>query len=402
MCSGPMVFVLLSLAFFAISGEARARQVFSENPIPSTTTFVYNEFMQLVSASDSPYRLHTGIDCAGETGDPVVVPLSAGNAQVLGVTENCVFLVARDRQAGSYACFQAIHLNPNPVLAPGMWIDAADPLGTLDANRHLHAEIFLSADAEVMDADLRNPRLHGLENAPWITDTMAPVLDTILAHWGVNTWTFRVKVHDQNEHNPSYYNGIQRIELRMDDRLADSILLDAFEDKSGLFPPDAGEIYYDPSAVPVGTNNPNVLEYVLSCPAASGDHVLRVLCWDAAGNSVESPPMKPTVVMLSDEETPAPSSMDVSSYPNPSSSSFTIRLRMPREEEAAVEVFTAAGRKVRTIHQGSLPRGILDRSWDGRDERGRPVPPGAYLIRMQTRGTGSPPETFVRKVSVVR
>ena len=54
--------------------------------------------------------------------------------------------------------------------------------------------------------------------------------------------------------------------------------------------------------------------------------------------------------------------------------------------EAAVEIFDIAGRRLRAVARGTYEAGYHLVTWDGRDEHGRPVANGVYLIRATTAG----------------
>ena len=54
--------------------------------------------------------------------------------------------------------------------------------------------------------------------------------------------------------------------------------------------------------------------------------------------------------------------------------------------EASVEIYDVAGRKIRTVAHGEYPAGYQAVTWDGRDEQGRHVASGVYLIRTTTDG----------------
>ena len=47
-----------------------------------------------------------------------------------------------------------------------------------------------------------------------------------------------------------------------------------------------------------------------------------------------------------------------------------------------VEVFDAAGRRVRTLHAGELAAGSHEFVWDGKSEQGSAVASGVYLARL--------------------
>jgi len=71
---------------------------------------------------------------------------------------------------------------------------------------------------------------------------------------------------------------------------------------------------------------------------------------------------------------------------NPSNGIQRIELASPVEGEQSLVVFDAAGRAVRRLAQGRFPAGSRAVTWDGRDDAGRPVPPGVYLVRYNAAG----------------
>ncbi len=49
-----------------------------------------------------------------------------------------------------------------------------------------------------------------------------------------------------------------------------------------------------------------------------------------------------------------------------------------------VEIFDAGGRRVRGLTAGVLAAGPHAVGWNGRDDGGRPAPPGIYFARLHT------------------
>jgi hypothetical protein len=69
--------------------------------------------------------------------------------------------------------------------------------------------------------------------------------------------------------------------------------------------------------------------------------------------------------------------------PNPSDGALELRFRLPEALPVSVEVFDLAGRKIRSLRSaGDLPAGDQALNWDGRDDRGAPLPGGVYLVRV--------------------
>jgi|GEM_PF-2555375 len=70
--------------------------------------------------------------------------------------------------------------------------------------------------------------------------------------------------------------------------------------------------------------------------------------------------------------------------PNPFRSRTTIRFdHASAGERARLDVFDLAGRRVRTLFDGT-GGGEQQAMWDGTDDRGRDLPPGLYLLRLRT------------------
>jgi hypothetical protein len=57
---------------------------------------------------------------------------------------------------------------------------------------------------------------------------------------------------------------------------------------------------------------------------------------------------------------------------------------LPRAMQARLELFDLQGRRVRTLADGLLPRGVTRVTWDGRDASGVRVRRGMYFARLRT------------------
>lgn len=69
--------------------------------------------------------------------------------------------------------------------------------------------------------------------------------------------------------------------------------------------------------------------------------------------------------------------------PSPFNPQTTINFELDRSGAASLEVFDLAGRRLRTLAAGRLAAGTHQRTWDGRDDHGRAVASGIYLIRLR-------------------
>jgi uncharacterized repeat protein (TIGR01451 family) len=108
---------------------------------------------------------------------------------------------------------------------------------------------------------------------------------------------------------------------------------------------------------------------------------LRTLA-DSTGASPAEPTGAPLVV--------APAAFTTSFdavFPNPFRSETSVRFSLERDLSAVViEVFNVEGRRVRTLLDGKLPRGIHVAGWDTTNEEGRRVGAGLYFARMLVDG----------------
>jgi hypothetical protein len=84
--------------------------------------------------------------------------------------------------------------------------------------------------------------------------------------------------------------------------------------------------------------------------------------------------------------------------PSPFRATTSLRFDLPHTARVWLEILDVNGRRVRALLSGDpLEAGRRERTWDGCDGRGRPVPSGVYLARMRAPGF-----TAVRKLQVLR
>ncbi len=74
--------------------------------------------------------------------------------------------------------------------------------------------------------------------------------------------------------------------------------------------------------------------------------------------------------------------------PNPFRGDTAIRFSLDRGEKVRLELFDVRGRLVRLLESGDELRGEGDHQviWDGRDNRGRPLPSGVYFYKLNAGG----------------
>jgi len=71
----------------------------------------------------------------------------------------------------------------------------------------------------------------------------------------------------------------------------------------------------------------------------------------------------------------------IASYPNPFNTDTRIEITMARAGHLKVEIFDAAGRRVRSLWEGEASFGKQFVVWDGGNDKGNPVASGVYLVR---------------------
>ncbi len=84
-------------------------------------------------------------------------------------------------------------------------------------------------------------------------------------------------------------------------------------------------------------------------------------------------------------------------YPNPATTGTAVRYTVPSAGEVRIQIFSIEGRLVRDLSEGTAGAGERLVRWDARDERGREVGPGIYLLRFSRAG-----ETRTARVVVFR
>ncbi len=92
-----------------------------------------------------------------------------------------------------------------------------------------------------------------------------------------------------------------------------------------------------------------------------------------------------------------PAARLVGNHPNPFNPVTTIAFAVERTQRVTISVFDIEGRRVATIANRNFGPGFHSVKWTGRDEAGRTVPSGTYLVQMDTDDGAE-----ARKISLVR
>ena len=96
--------------------------------------------------------------------------------------------------------------------------------------------------------------------------------------------------------------------------------------------------------------------------------------------------------------TSAPGIMSVyGNHPNPFSNRTTVQIDLSAGAEVQIDLFDAAGRRVRRVAPRPLPAGLSQVDLDARDDDGRLLPSGVYFYRVRASGSA-----VTRKLLIVR
>lgn len=147
-----------------------------------------------------------------------------------------------------------------------------------------------------------------------------------------------------------------------------------------VFTPTSGVVDFALLGEGAGVRGEGALVNLAFRRVAAGDPAIAlrgVTARDGANRPVEltgAGPATPATTMLARP------------YPNPFRDRTNLRLALAREAHVRVGVYDLVGRRVRTLADGVQPAGERTMSWDGRDDRGRTVAAGLYLVRFDGAG----------------
>lgn len=80
-----------------------------------------------------------------------------------------------------------------------------------------------------------------------------------------------------------------------------------------------------------------------------------------------------------------PDFTNMNSYPNPFDGKISITFKLYTDSFIELKIYTIGSKLLRTVVSKSFSVGYYEFTWDGRDEKGAEVPPGVYLIRLQSK-----------------
>ena len=94
----------------------------------------------------------------------------------------------------------------------------------------------------------------------------------------------------------------------------------------------------------------------------------------------------PNTTGVAVKEAPRSSHLGVANYPNPFREATTIEYVVPVEGEVRVRLYDVLGRQIRTLVRGVQSHGRRAIQWDGKDDGGKRVSAGNYIVRVDAGG----------------
>lgn len=138
-------------------------------------------------------------------------------------------------------------------------------------------------------------------------------------------------------------------------------------DSNGVVDQDASE-FYDDALWVYGGGQPMTSLAVSACDA----ELYEIFIYASSGLAAVETPLADGAILHS-------------CYPNPFNPFTTISYRLTEATPVRLNIYDAAGRRVRTLIDGeSRAAGIHELSWDGRDDTGCALGSGVYFVHLAT------------------
>ena len=99
------------------------------------------------------------------------------------------------------------------------------------------------------------------------------------------------------------------------------------------------------------------------------------------------PPVPPSLPTTIGESPPRPTAFHLApNFPNPFNASTQISYALAADSAVELRVYNALGQKVRTLVRQYRAAGTYRLNWHGRDDQGRDLSSGTYLLVMRAGG----------------
>jgi hypothetical protein len=143
-----------------------------------------------------------------------------------------------------------------------------------------------------------------------------------------------------------------------------------------------------PGTLDVGAASAGTIALDIAVPdtAAPGEVMLSLTVHDTKAvlrDSCRFMVISPELLAVG--ETPLPFALRPVA-PNPARGTARLEYSLPRAAALRLRIYGLRGEQVRSVVDGVRPAGLQSVVWDGRDDRGVPVPSGAYYVRLEAGG----------------
>ena len=132
----------------------------------------------------------------------------------------------------------------------------------------------------------------------------------------------------------------------------------------------------------IGSINAGDARGVHVAPSPAGGDPLVYVANGTAGLAIVPTQCNATTAVGDRAPTAAP--LQLAIFPNPGRMSGTIRFATTRSGPVRASIHDLGGREVREVFEGPMGPGEHALDWDRLDRTGRPIPPGIYLVKIQT------------------
>ncbi|MFB0517608.1 MAG: T9SS type A sorting domain-containing protein [Candidatus Neomarinimicrobiota bacterium] len=158
----------------------------------------------------------------------------------------------------------------------------------------------------------------------------------------------------------------------------------------------------EPLLVTLTYDQPQDTDPYYSFYQVAGDKLLKIDTYTSGPGQFEAAVLLGQDVILAHSDTPAHEAplpgAELFCYPNPFNATLQVRFMLRQEDQGRIVVYNLLGREVFASPRQPLGPGVHVFHWQGIDNRGRLVPSGAYIIRLETvRGTA-----MTRKVTLLK
>lgn len=130
--------------------------------------------------------------------------------------------------------------------------------------------------------------------------------------------------------------------------------------------------------------------------AAGSPHYYKLVAVDIHGNASAPAFVMPSGMVGVEDDAPRFELALAGARPNPVRGGASVHFTLPHAMHARLDVLDVAGRRVASLADGTLEAGEHALAWPGRDARGRGLPAGIYLVRLEAIG-----RALTRRVAVI-